>query len=51
MMNKNLSEPLTIAVPKGRILKEFMPLFEQVGLQPEADFFDSSIVDLINTLS
>ena len=35
-------ETLTIAVPKGRILKEFMPLFDAVGLQPEDDFFDSA---------
>lgn len=29
-----------IAVPKGRILRELMPLMKQVGIRPEDDFFD-----------
>ncbi len=33
-------EVTVIAVPKGRILKELLPLFEHSGLQPEDDFFD-----------
>ena len=31
---------LVIALPKGRILKEVMPLFAQCGLVPEPDFAD-----------
>jgi len=30
----------TIAVPKGRILKELQPLLTAVGIIPEPDFFD-----------
>jgi ATP phosphoribosyltransferase len=32
------SVPIVIALPKGRILKEFMPLLKKAGIQPEADF-------------
>lgn len=35
-----LSQPLTIAVPKGRILQELQPLMQKVGIHPEAAFFD-----------
>lgn len=35
------SQPLVIAVPKGRILEELIPLFKQVGIFPEEAFFDS----------
>lgn len=33
-------EQLVIALPKGRILKEVLPLLEKAGITPEADFFD-----------
>src|SRR5215469_8613392 len=33
-------EPITLAVPKGRILKELQPLLARAGIVPEADFFD-----------
>ncbi len=36
------NENLTIAVPKGRILEELMPLFKKVGLTPDKDFFDEN---------
>ncbi|MFL2678772.1 MAG: ATP phosphoribosyltransferase [Alphaproteobacteria bacterium] len=29
---------LTIAVPKGRILKELVPIFEKANIKPESDF-------------
>jgi len=35
-----LSSPLTIAVPKGRILSELQPLMQKVGIFPEEAFFD-----------
>lgn len=35
-----LESPLTIAVPKGRILEELQPLLVKVGIKPEAAFFD-----------
>lgn len=35
-------ENLVIALPKGRILKEVLPLLESAGITPEADFFDSA---------
>lgn len=33
--------PLVLAVPKGRILKELVPLLERAGIVPEAAFFDA----------
>jgi len=36
-----LSEKLVLALPKGRILKEVMPLVNKAGIIPEADFDDS----------
>ena len=35
-----MTAPLTIAVPKGRILAEVMPLFARAGIVAEAAFFD-----------
>ena len=37
-----MSQPLVIAVPKGRILEELQPLFKKVGIYPEAAFFDDN---------
>lgn len=34
------TEPLVIALPKGRILKEAMPLVRAAGIEPEAAFDD-----------
>lgn len=34
--------PLVFALPKGRILDEALPLLEQAGIVPEAEFFDKS---------
>ena len=34
------NEPLILAVPKGRILKELSPLLAHVGIEPEAAFND-----------
>src|SRR5580693_570738 len=35
-----MTEPLVLAVPKGRILKELQPLLKRAGLEPEKNFFD-----------
>jgi ATP phosphoribosyltransferase len=35
-----LSEKLVLALPKGRILSEVMPLVIKAGIKPEADFND-----------
>src|SRR3954462_12567050 len=35
-----MAEPIIIAVPKGRILTEVMPLFAQAGIVPEPAFVD-----------
>jgi ATP phosphoribosyltransferase len=35
-----MAEPIIIAVPKGRILSEVMPLFARAGIVPEAAFAD-----------
>jgi ATP phosphoribosyltransferase len=37
-----MSQPLIIAVPKGRILEEVMPLFARAGIHPEPAFSDES---------
>ncbi len=37
-----LAAPLTIAVPKGRILSELHPLLRAVGIIPEEAFFDEN---------
>ncbi|MDX1581082.1 MAG: ATP phosphoribosyltransferase [Alphaproteobacteria bacterium] len=34
------SDPLILALPKGRILKEVMPLVRAAGIEPEPDFDD-----------
>lgn len=36
------TQPLIIAVPKGRILEELVPLFGRVGIYPEQSFFDEN---------
>ncbi|WP_421780871.1 ATP phosphoribosyltransferase [Kiloniella litopenaei] len=33
-------EPMVLAVPKGRILKELLPLMKSAGIVPEDSFFD-----------
>lgn len=37
-----MSEPITLALPKGRILKECAPLLARAGIIPEAEFFDDA---------
>lgn len=34
--------PITLALPKGRILKEALPLLARIGIVPEADFSDEN---------
>lgn len=36
------NEPIVLALPKGRILKEVMPLVRRAGIEPEASFDDTS---------
>lgn len=35
-----MTQELTIAVPKGRILDELQPMFSAIGIVPEASFYD-----------
>jgi ATP phosphoribosyltransferase len=35
-------QPITIAVPKGRILSEVLPLFARAGIEPEPAFADEN---------
>lgn len=37
-----MTTPLILALPKGRILKEFTPLLQRAGIVPEPDFFDKN---------
>ena len=37
-----MTEPLILAVPKGRILEEALPLLAAVGIVPEAAFSDKN---------
>ena len=39
-MKPAITAPLTIAVPKGRILQELQPLMQRAGIYPEEAFFD-----------
>ncbi len=41
-MTQLASQPLTFAVPKGRILDEALPLMARAGLVPEAAFHDKA---------
>jgi len=40
--DKTDRQKFILAVPKGRILEQLMPILEAVGLQPEPAFFDVS---------
>ncbi|MBA16784.1 MAG: ATP phosphoribosyltransferase [Sphingomonas sp.] len=37
-----MTDPIILAVPKGRILEEALPLLAQVGIVPEPDFGDKN---------
>ncbi len=37
-----MTAPLIIAVPKGRILDEALPLLARVGIEPDAEFHDKN---------
>ena len=37
-----MNQPITLALPKGRILKEALPLLARIGIVPEPDFSDDS---------
>lgn len=37
-----MTDRITLAVPKGRILEELEPILAKVGIIPEADFYDDS---------
>ena len=39
-MTKTANDKLVLALPKGRILKEVMPIVRAAGIEPEADFDD-----------
>ena len=39
--------PLTLALPKGRILKEALPLLARLGIVPEPDFADEDSRKLV----
>jgi ATP phosphoribosyltransferase len=37
---KSIDDPMVLALPKGRILKEVMPIIRAAGIEPEPDFDD-----------
>jgi ATP phosphoribosyltransferase len=37
---KNMTDKITLAIPKGRIYEELRPLLAHTGIEPEAGFFD-----------
>ena len=41
-MSSTASQPLTFAVPKGRLLDEALPLMTRAGVVPEAEFHDKN---------
>lgn len=42
-----MTKPLTLALPKGRILKEALPLLARLGIVPEPDFADENSRKLV----
>lgn len=42
-MSQNNDVKLVLALPKGRILKQVLPVLARAGLEPEAAFFDSDV--------
>lgn len=42
MIIPNLTSPLVLAVPKGRIYQELAPILSKVGIEPEPAFFKDS---------
>jgi ATP phosphoribosyltransferase len=42
MRGRIMAQPITIALPKGRILAEALPILARVGIVPEADFADEA---------
>ena len=42
MPRRIMTSPLIIALPKGHILKEALPLLARIGIVPEADFTDEN---------
>jgi ATP phosphoribosyltransferase len=42
-----MTKPLTLALPKGRILKEALPLLARLGIVPEPDFADEDSRKLV----
>jgi ATP phosphoribosyltransferase len=42
MPRRIMTAPITIALPKGRILKEALPLLARIGIVPEPDFSDEN---------
>ena len=40
----NITDPITIALTKGRILKETLPLLAKVGIEPSEDLDGVNIV-------
>ncbi len=40
LKDMGMTDPIILAVPKGRILKELRPLLARVGIEPEASFDD-----------
>ena len=39
-MTNTANDKLVLALPKGRILEEVLPIVRAAGIEPEADFFD-----------
>lgn len=37
-----MAQPLIFAIPKGRILDEALPMLAKAGIEPAAEFFDTS---------
>lgn len=37
-----MTAPVVIAIPKGRIQEELLPMFARVGIEPEKSFFDDA---------
>ena len=47
----NITDPITIALTKGRILKETLPLLAKVGIEPSEDLDASRKLIVPTTLT
>ena len=51
MNSGNNPKKLILALPKGRILEEAIPILKRAGIEPEPSFFESSVFIIVVALA